>query len=460
MVETLIARDAVVVLDNCEHVLDAAAELASQVTRRCPKAVVVATSREPLNVAGELVIEVPLLDETATAELFLDRVGDIDAEVAANLAASPGLAELARRLDGLPLAIELAAARAHSVTAAELLEQLDRPLQALAGNQRSGLSRHRSIRAVLDWSWELLGPDQRSLLGDLSLFTGWFDAVDAAHVSGADVQSTVATLEALRSRSLLVIDTGGERSRFRLLQPVRQYAGERLEASDGAPTSEARYVALQLQAVEEAARRLGDGPHLVVSAFGSRRSDVAAATDAAVRTGDTVSAMRLVGATGLGWMMTDPGHGYRLARRVLDAARGDEPPAVRAGCLLAAGLSAQLGSDMPAARQLLDEAARAFRSLGVAKAEAWALYFSANNEMSTTGPERLARPSSCSKRPRWIPSAPPGSSPSSASITSSSTSPPRPARSSNVPSTWRPSTTSPTSWARRCRSWAWSRPGR
>ena len=101
--------------------------------------------------------------------------------------------------------------------------------------------------------------------------------------------------------------------------------------------------------------------------------------------------MRLVGATGLAWMMTDPGHGYRLARRVLDAATGDEPPAVRAGCLLGAGMSAQLGSDMPAARQLLDEAARAFRSLGVAKAEAWALYFSANNEMSTTGPERLAR---------------------------------------------------------------------
>jgi predicted ATPase/class 3 adenylate cyclase len=389
--DALTESDAVVVLDNCEHVLDAAAQLAHRVSQTCAGVVVLATSREALDVAGELVVHVLPLDDAAAAALFLDRVGDVDADRAAGLAGSQQLIEIAQRLEGVPLAIELAAARARSVTAGELLEQLDQPLDALVGNQRDGLRRHRSMRAALDWSWDLLRAEQRQLLQDLSLFTGWFLAADAARVSGGVVASTVATLETLRSSSLLVSDMSGERSRFRLLQPVRQYASELLQQSDGAVTATARYVALQVEAAEDAARLRGKDPHLASRAFGSRRSDIAAATDAAVSAGDTVSAMRLVAATGFPWMTTDPAHGYRLARRVLDAATGSEPPIVRAGCLFGAGLTGQLAGDVPAARQLLDQAARAYRTLGAIKAEAWALYFSALNEMSTTGPERAAR---------------------------------------------------------------------
>ncbi|GAA4291732.1 hypothetical protein GCM10023086_00970 [Streptomyces venetus] len=226
------------ILDNCEHVADAAARLTEELLARCPGLTVLATSREPLGVPGELLRPVEPLPEPVALRLLADR----------GAAARPGFrveddpeacAEICRRLDGLPLAIELAAARLRMLTPRQIADRLDDRFRLLTSGSRTVLPRQQTLRAVVDWSWDLLDEDERDVLRRLSVFAGGCDLPAAEAVCGP------VALEALGSlvdRSLVVAAPPGETAdgemRYRLLETVAEYAAERLDESGQRPAAE------------------------------------------------------------------------------------------------------------------------------------------------------------------------------------------------------------------------------
>lgn len=269
----------VLILDNCEHVIDAAAALAEQLLQRCPLLTIIATSREPLGVPGELLRPVEPLPEPVALRLLAERGAaarpgfriDTDAETAA------AAAEICRRLDGLPLAIELAAARLRMLSPRGIADRLDDRFRLLTNGSRTVLPRQQTLRAVVDWSWDLLEADERTVLARLSVFAGGCDLAAAeavcatrpdpgagpgdgtsapgsgpadprASVPGAaeravpfvDSLDVASLLGSLVDKSLVVAAPSGPdgEMRYRLLETVTEYAGERLDEAGARPDAE------------------------------------------------------------------------------------------------------------------------------------------------------------------------------------------------------------------------------
>ncbi|MGW1959615.1 AfsR/SARP family transcriptional regulator [Streptomyces sp. NPDC001935] len=230
-------RRMLIVLDNCEHVVDAAAHLAEALLERCPGVTVLATSREPLGVPGELLRPVDPLPEPSALRLLADR----------GAAARPGFrveddpeaaAEICRRLDGLPLAIELAAARLRMLTPRQIADRLDDRFRLLTSGSRTVLPRQQTLRAVVDWSWDLLDEAERDTLGRLSVFAGGCDLAAAEAVCGP---AALDVLGSLVDKSLVVAAPSGEgdtEMRYRLLETVAEYARERLDESGAREATE------------------------------------------------------------------------------------------------------------------------------------------------------------------------------------------------------------------------------
>ncbi|MFD3835414.1 BTAD domain-containing putative transcriptional regulator [Streptomyces sp. NPDC058642] len=223
-------RRMLLILDNCEHVVDAAARLVEELLARCPQLTVLATSREPLGVPGELLRPVEPLPEPVALRLLADRgaAARPGFRVEADEETAAACAEICRRLDGLPLAIELAAARLRMLTPRQIADRLDDRFRLLTSGSRTVLPRQQTLRAVVDWSWELLDEDERDVLRRLSVFAGGCDLAAAEAVCGP------VALEALGSlvdKSLVVAAPSGEggEMRYRLLETVAEYAGERLD---------------------------------------------------------------------------------------------------------------------------------------------------------------------------------------------------------------------------------------
>ncbi|WP_437054048.1 AfsR/SARP family transcriptional regulator [Streptomyces sp. enrichment culture] len=238
LVEHCGRRRMLIVLDNCEHVVDAAARLTEELLARCPHLTVLATSREPLGVPGETLRPVEPLPEPAALRLLADRGAaalpgfrvDADEETAA-------CAEICRRLDGLPLAIELAAARLRMLTPRQIADRLDDRFRLLTSGSRTVLPRQQTLRAVVDWSWDLLDAAERDVLGRLSVFAGGCDLAAAEAVCGAAALDAVGSLV---DKSLVVAAPSGDGMRYRLLETVAEYAGERLgETGDRAAAARA-----------------------------------------------------------------------------------------------------------------------------------------------------------------------------------------------------------------------------
>ncbi|WP_460064876.1 AfsR/SARP family transcriptional regulator [Streptomyces sp. YKOK-I1] len=228
LVEHCARRRMLIVLDNCEHVVEAAARLVEELLVRCPGVTVLATSREPLGVPGELLRPVEPLPEPVALRLFADR----------GAAARPGFriaddpeacAEICRRLDGLPLAIELAAARLRMLTPRRIADRLDDRFRLLTSGSRTVLPRQQTLRAVVDWSWDLLDEEEREVLARLSVFARGCDlaAVEAVCGPAHDVLSSLASLV---DKSLVVAAPAPDgEMRYRLLETVAEYAAERLD---------------------------------------------------------------------------------------------------------------------------------------------------------------------------------------------------------------------------------------
>ena len=241
--EHLRDANALVVLDCCEHVLGAARRCAEVLLRSCPLVTVLATSRSPLDADGELVWQVPSLcvrrpaasDAGASdaARLFADRASHVQAGVELDEDAAETFEAIVRRVDGIPLAIELAAARIRVLSAEEIADGLDDQLRLLGGGHRSD-PRHQTIRASLDWSHELLTDAERRLFARLSVFSGGFDLEGATAVCAGDgiaAGRILDEIEGLVDKSLLAVEHRAGVTRFRMLDFVRQYAAERLTAA-------------------------------------------------------------------------------------------------------------------------------------------------------------------------------------------------------------------------------------
>jgi predicted ATPase/DNA-binding CsgD family transcriptional regulator len=270
-------RSLLVLLDNCEHVIGACAKLADGLLRGCPHLALLATSREPLGVDGERVYRVPSLRTPAdgadagairaseAVRLLADRAAEQGVPLGGDERTAQVAGRICRRLDGIPLAIELAAARLRGMPAAELEARLDERFALLTGGSRAGLPRQQTLRAMVDWSWELLTGAERAVLARLSVFAGRFGLAAAEAVAaGLDVPAdqVLGYLVALVDKSLVQFgDTGAGPGRYRLLETVRQYAARRLDGLGPAVAQAARVAHRDYYlALAEAA-----APHLVAA---------------------------------------------------------------------------------------------------------------------------------------------------------------------------------------------------
>ena len=233
-------------LDNCEHLIGTCAKVTDAILARCPRIHVMATSREALGIGGEAIYRVPSMslppadnpiatpDASDAVALFLDRSRAQGVDLPPGEDTSPLVASICRRLDGMPLAIELAAARLRSLSLTDLNERLDQRFRLLTGGSRSVLPRQQTLRATVDWSYSLLSPPERHLLRRLTVFAEGFD-LDAAEAVSAfgeiDIFEITDLLGSLVDKNLVVAEPERATLRYRLLETIRQFAAERLVES-------------------------------------------------------------------------------------------------------------------------------------------------------------------------------------------------------------------------------------
>ena len=347
-------RYLLVVLDNAEHVLGAVAKLADVLVRSCPRACLLVTSREPLGTSGEHVFRVPPLpvppaglaapEELAgfeSVQLFAEHAAMRRAGFVLDDANAAAVAAVCARLDGIPLALELAAARLGSLSVSEINSRLGQRFRLLTGGSRTALPRHQTLRALIDWSYDLLNPEEQMVLDRLSVFAGgWtLEAAEAVTAAGDTGDWQVLDhLAALVDKSLVQADDIHGSTRYRLLETVRQYAAERLALRAGPEPDETRaahrdhYLAL----VETAGRHLrGRDEAVWLDRLEAEFDNIRAALAFSVADPDSAEpGLRL--AAGLRWFCHMRGHGGEVleALNVL-LERPDAPMSTRARALAA-----------------------------------------------------------------------------------------------------------------------------
>jgi predicted ATPase/class 3 adenylate cyclase len=285
LVDALKAKKMLIVLDNCEHVIDSAAQLVTAILRACPDGRVLATSREALRVSGEHTYGVPSLDipdssrlnrrrdpaDYEAVRLFRDRAQAVDARFVITEDNAESVVQVCRRLDGIPLAIELAAARVRSLPVEHIATRLDDRFRLLTGGSRTALPRQQTLRALIDWSWDLLAPREQALLRRLAVFAGGFtiEACEAVCADGdisvrqepIDAFDVMDLLSELIEKSLLIMEDRVGGLRYRLLETVRQYGRERLQESGEENAVRRRHFAWFLALAREAEPHF-DGPEI------------------------------------------------------------------------------------------------------------------------------------------------------------------------------------------------------
>ncbi|WP_138735349.1 ATP-binding protein [Modestobacter excelsi] len=358
-------RSVLLVLDNCEHLADACAELAERLLESCPAVRVLATSREPLAARGEVQYAVdPLpvpggeqgaagLAGSAAVQLFVDRVRAALPDFALGEDDAVAVADICWHLDGIPLALELAAARVAALPVAELARRMGDRFALLTTGPRTAEARQRTLRATVDWSYQLLSEPERVLLRRLSVFrSSWtLDALQAV-VAGDPLTPNAALdlLGRLVDRSLVVVDrTGADRvvePRYHLLETIRQYAAERLvEAGEGEVVARAHVDHLTSLAQRAEVELRGNGQARWLPRLATERDDIDAALAWCTAHADTEpdAGLRLVGSLGWYWYFATLPDGGRRVAAVLSAAPGGSP-AARARALQALSVAARPGA--------------------------------------------------------------------------------------------------------------------
>ena len=303
-------RAMLLILDNCEHVIESAATFAHRVLGECPRLRILATSREPLGITGEALwpvapLAVPAdggdIDASPAVRLLQDRARAVRADLALDLET---MARICRALDGMPLAIELAAARLRTMSLEQLATRLDHRFRLLTGGSRTALPRHRTLRAVVDWSWELLTDAERSVLRRLAVFSGGAGLEAAEQVcAGGEVESweVLDLLTALTEKSLVVTKDEGA-PRYRLLGTIKEYAQQRLEEAGETDSARRTHLAFFTELAETADPHLRRTEQLEWLAIVEAEHDnLAGAMRGALAAGDAEGSMRLAAAAGWYW---------------------------------------------------------------------------------------------------------------------------------------------------------------
>jgi len=350
LLEHLALRHTLLVLDNCEHVIDGVVALADELLNGTGRTTILATSREGLALRGEQIYPVRSLSLPATADLqavreaesvrvFVDRARLALPDFEADAGNAALVVEICRRLDGIALAIELAAARVTMLSLGEIAARLDDRFRLLTGASR-GVPRHQTLHAAMQWSYEQLAPAEQRLMRQVSVFAdGWTlrAAADVAQVG--DEYEALALLTALHDKSLLVVDRAlsEDRPRYRMLETVRQFALDRLNDCGEGEAARERHVAHFIAMAEEADRHVrGPEQDLWMGRFKQEHENlVIALTWCGEGPLDPQAGLRLAAATGYYWGWNRVELGYRLSRAVLakDRAAADTP--AREACLLA-----------------------------------------------------------------------------------------------------------------------------
>jgi predicted ATPase/DNA-binding SARP family transcriptional activator len=386
VISRLQASAALLIMDNCEHVADAAAEMIAMLLRSCPQVRILATSQVRLNVSGEASWPVPPLTlpgpgsvdpgAAAAAEsvrLFCDRAAFARPGFVLDAANAPAVSDVCRQLDGIPLAIELAAARVCALTPAQLAARLGNRFRVLTGGSRAGLPRHRTLAAAIDWSHDLLSETERVCFRRMAVFAGGctIDAAEAVcHDQTLPSEAVFETVAALVDRSLLTTEERSGSMRYGMLESIRQYAlGRQAEAGEEAEFRR-RHLAWML---DFAMRADLDGPDqeawldLVEAELDNVRASLewGLAPPAGHAGEDPALALRLAGALSRFWVVRAPvGVGRRVIDAALAAAGPDADKRLRAVALDGAGQLAAVQADQDGQRAYQEESLAIWRELG------------------------------------------------------------------------------------------------
>jgi predicted ATPase/DNA-binding CsgD family transcriptional regulator len=391
LAETLVAhletKEMLLVLDNCEHLVDAVAVLADALLRSCPELRILATSRETLGIAGErtwlvpsLLLpdlrRLPTLEELARFEairLFVERAKGVVSAFELTEQNAPAVARVCRMLDGMPLAIELAAARVRVLSVEQICSRLEDSVALLTGGSRTADPRQRTLGATIEWSHDLLSEKEKILFGRLGVFAGGFDLKAAEEVcsgEGLEYEEVLDVLTHLIDKSLVMVADWGGQARYRLLETVRQYAVERLDVNGEAGLLEARHAQHYLALAEEAAQELREQQAWLARLEREHANFRAALSWALDRQDDQPGGRAELGlglaaalAQGRFWNAYGPSEGRRWLEKGLGETTTSPTP-VRAKALREAGWIATHQGDYERAVSLLEESMALFEELG------------------------------------------------------------------------------------------------
>jgi predicted ATPase len=369
----LAGRSLLIVLDNCEHVIDQAAALADTLVGAVPGLRLLATSREPLGVPGEVLVPVVGLAVPAAVELFVDRALAVQPGFSRDGPGGEIIEDICRQLDGLPLAIELAAARLRAFPLATLAERLNDRFRLLTGGARTSLPRQQTLRAVVDWSYDLLFEDERRLFARLSVFTGGCELAAAEAVCADDQvpgEEILDILSRLVDKSLVTVDIASATARYSQLQTLWQYARDRLADTGETDEFRERHARWHLGLTEQG--RPGLRGHSGIewrARLESELDNFRAALDWFIGGGDAPSALALVGSVAYLWFLRADFHeGYRWSK---DALAVDDPAGSTGLRGYAAGYQAYFGFFVVGPQAALESSRAAVADLRKADAPAW-----------------------------------------------------------------------------------------
>jgi predicted ATPase/class 3 adenylate cyclase len=381
LLDALGPQDLLILLDNCEHLVDACAKIADAILRRCPRVHLLATSREPLSIDGETSYRVPPLSlpgpgdgghaapgSSDAVTLFVERAKERGVDLPVDGETAPLIVSICARLDGMPLAIELAAARLRSLSLADLHDRLDQRFRLLTGGSRAALGRQQTLQATVDWSYSLLNGAEQALLRRASVFAEGFDLGAAENVCGfgdIGVLEVADLLDSLVNKSLVGAEPAGSTLRYRLLETIRQFAAERLAETGDEAAAAAAHRQHFLEVAEAAAPYL-EGPDqgMWFARLDTEHANLRRAAEHAAGDPDaTGQTLRFAAAMHAYWMArARPKEELELVVPLLDRADARKDPQLLGTVLAHAALSAR-AVDVISARQLGERAVEFTRQL-------------------------------------------------------------------------------------------------
>jgi predicted ATPase/class 3 adenylate cyclase len=375
------SKNLLVLLDNCEHLISACAQIADTLLQSCPQLHILATSREAFDIPGENQYYVPTLslplndaelssedlNQSEAVRVFLDRAISVRPSFKLTKANAGAIAQICRRLDGIPLALELAAARAKGLSVAQIAARLDDRFNLLSTGNRTALPRHQTLRATIDWSYNLLSEKERLLLSRLSVFAGGWTVESATEVClivQLEERDVLNLLLNLSDKSLVIVEEQEGETRYRFLETIREYALEKLSESGEERLVRNRHLDFFINLAEEAERKYRTKDQLFwFSLMESERVNFRAALDYVLHANQPETALRLAGTAFWLWFFRGPWSEGRIWIEAALAQAADLRTSAKAKVLMALGLFQFTQSDHFSADQTLEESLSIWREL-------------------------------------------------------------------------------------------------